>query len=182
MTGRYDQAGWTYGIMGALRRVNDEEYYRIGPLQDALVTPGVRGQSQLQGEHPGVEGGQVVPLLPTGHHLQDCPGEHLDSNSELFTEKIVSILVKAFLVGVLLRVVIGAHLEREVSLDRGHQASLENPKSEHTITITTLWFAVTSTFTTMSWPGLSIKVSKVIRINLVKGNLLQLDHLTDILL
>ena len=74
-------------VMGALRRVNDEEYYRIGPLQDALVTPGVRGQSQLQGEHPGVEGGQVVPLLPAGHHLQDCPGEHLDSNSDFFTEK-----------------------------------------------------------------------------------------------
>ena len=62
--------------------VNDEECDRIGPLQDALVTPGVRGQSQLQGEHPGVEGGQVVPLLPTGHHLQDRPGEHLDSNSD----------------------------------------------------------------------------------------------------
>ena len=67
---------------------NDEEYDRVGPLQDALVTPGVRGQSQLQGENPGVEGGQVVPLLPAWHHLQDCPGEHLDQNSELFTEKV----------------------------------------------------------------------------------------------
>lgn len=56
----------------------DEEYDRVGPLQDALVTPGVRGQSQLQGENPGVEGGQVVPLLPAWHHLQDCPGEYLD--------------------------------------------------------------------------------------------------------
>ena len=43
------------------RRVNDNECDRVGPLQDTLVTPDVRGQSQLQGENPGVEGGQVVP-------------------------------------------------------------------------------------------------------------------------
>ena len=80
--------------MGILVRVDDEECDRIGPLQDALVTPGVRGQSQLQGEHPGVEGGQVVPLLPAGHHLQDCPGEHLDSSSELFSDKSCVYLSK----------------------------------------------------------------------------------------
>ena len=97
-----------------MRRANDEECDRVSPLQDALVTPGVSGQPELQGEDPGVEGGQVVPLLPAWHHLQDRPGEHLDSISELFTELI---LVKAFLTGVLVRVVIGAHLECEVSLD-----------------------------------------------------------------
>ena len=67
----------------ALKRVNDEECDRVCPLQDALVTPGVRGQSQLQGENPGVEGGQVVPLLPAWHHLENRPGKHFDSNSEL---------------------------------------------------------------------------------------------------
>ena len=69
------------GLM--MRMVN-----RIGPLQDALVTPGARGQPELQGENPGVEGGQVVPLLPARHHLQHRPGKHLDSESfpkRLFT-------------------------------------------------------------------------------------------------
>ena len=52
----------------------DEEYDRVGPLQDALVTPGARGQSELQGENAGIEGGQVVPLLPAGHHFQHRSG------------------------------------------------------------------------------------------------------------
>ena len=54
---------------------------RVGPLQNALVTPGARGQPELQGEHPGVEGGQVVPLLSTRNHLQHRPRKHLDSES-----------------------------------------------------------------------------------------------------
>ena len=63
-----------------------EDINRVGPLQDALVTPGARGQSELQGENAGVEGGQVVPLLPARHHLQHRPGKHLDS--EFFPTKM----------------------------------------------------------------------------------------------
>ena len=79
--------------------------YRVCPLEDALGAPDVWGQPQLESEHPGVEGGEVVAVLSAGHDPQDS-------------------LVKTGLTRVLPGVVVGTQLEGEVSLVVGSHVNL----------------------------------------------------------
>ena len=41
----------------------------VGPLQDALGAPDVGWETELEGEHARVEGGEVVVFLSARHHL-----------------------------------------------------------------------------------------------------------------
>ena len=81
--------------------------YRVSPLKNALRTPNIRWQSQLEREDSGVECCQIIFVFTTGNNLENC-------------------LIKALLTWVLNSVVVGAQFEDEESLVVGGDINLDN--------------------------------------------------------
>ena len=119
----------------------------VGQPGDALVSPGFRRQTELQGENPSVEGSQVVPYCYCYCYFycycycysycyfycyffygsQVLPflatWHHLQYRPglnwifQICFQNGCILPVKAFLARVLVCVIIRTHLEREISLD-----------------------------------------------------------------
>ena len=79
--------------------------YRVGPLQNALRTPDIGREPQLECEHSSVECCEVISVLTTRHNPQHR-------------------VIKAALDRVLDRVVVGAELEHKEALVVGRHVYL----------------------------------------------------------
>ena len=79
--------------------------YRVGPLQNALRTPDIWREPQLECEHSGVECCEVISVLATRHNPQHR-------------------VIEAALDRVLDRVVVGAELEHKEALVVGRHVYL----------------------------------------------------------
>ena len=82
-------------------------FYRVSPLKNALRTPNIRWQSQLECEDSRVECCQIIFVFTTGNNLENC-------------------LIKALLTWVLNSVVVGAQFEDEESLVVGGDINLND--------------------------------------------------------